>query len=69
VQLSAASLHHACGRVASLKILFQAEQRFPEEKERTSDPVALCSNRSDSFFGRERGAIGMVEDGVASLDF
>jgi hypothetical protein len=69
VQLSAASLHHACGRVASLKILFQAEQRFPEAKERTSDPVPLCSNRSDSFFYRERGAIGMVEDGVASLDF
>jgi hypothetical protein len=59
----------SCGRVASLKILFQAEQRFPEAKERTSDPVALCSNRSDSHFDRERGAIGMVEDGVASLDF
>jgi hypothetical protein len=59
----------SCGRVASLKILFQAEQRFPGAKERTSDPVALCSNRSDSYFGRERGANGMVEDGVASLDF
>ena len=54
------------GGVASLKILFQAEQRFPEAK---VIPVALCSNRSDSHFDRERGAIGMVEDGVASLDF
>jgi hypothetical protein len=59
----------SCGCVGSLKILFQAEQQFPGAKERTSDPMALCSNRSDSYFGRERGAIGMVEDGVASLDF
>jgi hypothetical protein len=59
----------SCGYGASLKILFQAEQRFPGAKERTFDPVALCSNRSDSQFARERGATGMAEDGVASLDF
>jgi hypothetical protein len=31
--------------------------------------IRRCPNRTDSDFGRERGANGMAEDGVGSLDF
>jgi hypothetical protein len=47
----------SCGRGASLEILFQAEQRFAGARERTFDPVALCSNRSDSYLAGNVGPL------------
>jgi hypothetical protein len=49
------------------KVSFKPSNDFEERKSARLIPW-LCAQTAATRIGRERGAIGMVEDGVASLD-
>src|SRR5882762_7733335 len=80
-QLSAASLRHVLQARSQLKNSLSSRATISKARERTSHPVALRSlwngraGRSEDaqtaptrILARERGANGMVEHGVGSLD-